>query len=139
MQACRSAVLASTCCSLHYRSVSCSACSLGSSSASWPRYSLRSALELHAYPEQATILEVYGVAILCGIGFTISLFIGLLAFDDPSHVAMTKLAVLAGSVLSALAGVAVMMLPNNSSEPITSFRRQRDAPSKTASSGPSLR
>ena len=62
-------------------------------------------------PEQATMLEVYGIAILCGIGFTMSLFIGLLAFDDPSHVAMTKLAVLAGSLLSAIGGVAVMMLP----------------------------
>jgi NhaA family Na+:H+ antiporter len=68
-------------------------------------------------PEQATILEVYGVAILCGIGFTMSLFIGLLAFDDPSHVAMTKLAVLAGSLLSALAGAAVLMWPKRCDRP----------------------
>lgn len=61
-------------------------------------------------PSRATWLEMWGVALLCGIGFTMSLFIGLLAFDDPKYEAMTKLAVLVGSLSSALAGAAVLLL-----------------------------
>ena len=60
-------------------------------------------------PEEATWREIYGVAILCGIGFTMSLFIGLLAFSDPDREASIKLAVLVGSVLSAIAGGAVLL------------------------------
>lgn len=62
-------------------------------------------------PSEASWRELYGVAILCGIGFTMSLFIGLLAFADEEHIAMTKLAVLAGSLISAFAGAAVLLWP----------------------------
>jgi NhaA family Na+:H+ antiporter len=65
---------------------------------------------LAALPRGASWREIYGVAILCGIGFTMSLFIGLLAFSDAERVAVTKLAVLAGSLLSALAGSIVLLL-----------------------------
>jgi NhaA family Na+:H+ antiporter len=60
-------------------------------------------------PEDATWGEVYGASILCGIGFTMSLFIGLLAF--PTHPELqdeVKLGVLCGSGLSALLGAAVL-------------------------------
>ncbi len=60
-------------------------------------------------PRGANWREVYGVAVLCGIGFTMSFFIGLLAFADDEREAVTKLAVLAGSLVSALAGVAVLL------------------------------
>lgn len=49
-----------------------------------------------------------GAALLCGIGFTMSLFIGSLAFDDPARIAEVKLGVLAGSVLSGLLGYALL-------------------------------
>jgi Na+:H+ antiporter, NhaA family len=60
-------------------------------------------------PDGASWRQIYGVALLCGIGFTMSLFIGLLAFTDTEHESMVKLAVLAGSLLSALAGAAVLV------------------------------
>ena len=59
----------------------------------------------------ATWLQVWGVAMLCGIGFTMSLFIGALAFPgDPERVEEAKLGILAGSFLSALGGYLVLRL-----------------------------
>ncbi len=63
-----------------------------------------------AKPSGATWLQIYGTALLCGIGFTMSLFIGGLAFADPLLVDEVKIGVLGGSILSALAGFAVLRL-----------------------------
>jgi NhaA family Na+:H+ antiporter len=52
--------------------------------------------------------HIAGVAFLCGIGFTMSLFIGSLAFEDAARMNEVKLGVLAGSVVSALAGYGVL-------------------------------
>lgn len=54
-------------------------------------------------PAGASIAQLYGIAILTGVGFTMSLFIGTLAFEDESSMAQIRLAVLLASVLSGLA------------------------------------
>lgn len=72
---------------------------------------LAATLKIGRPPTGATWLELYGVSLLCGVGFTMSLFIGVLAFpgtsDSPEQVAV-KLGVLGGSLLSATFGAAVL-------------------------------
>jgi len=72
---------------------------------------LASALKIGRKPTGATWLELYGVSLLCGVGFTMSLFIGALAFpgaiDSPEQVEV-KLGVLLGSLLSAAGGGVVL-------------------------------
>lgn len=61
-------------------------------------------------PENASFAQVYGVALISGVGFTMSLFIGLLAFPgSPDLQDAVKIGVLSGSVLSAVAGVLVLL------------------------------
>ena len=72
---------------------------------------LASALKLGRRPTDSTWLELYGVSLLCGVGFTMSLFIGVLAFPgaiDSAEQVEVKLGVLGGSFLSAVAGAAVL-------------------------------
>lgn len=60
-------------------------------------------------PAGASIGQLWGMALLCGIGFTMSLFIAGLAFPaDPHLVEQAKLGILAGSLLSALAGAVAL-------------------------------
>lgn len=59
---------------------------------------------LASRPRGATWMQVLGVGMLGGIGFTMSLFIGMLAFTDAGRAAELRLGVLTGSLLSAIAG-----------------------------------
>ncbi|MFY8152634.1 MAG: Na+/H+ antiporter NhaA, partial [Hyphomicrobiales bacterium] len=65
---------------------------------------------LAAMPAQANTLQLYGVALLCGIGFTMSLFIGALAFDSAELGKATKIGVLLGSIASAVLGAIVLRM-----------------------------
>ncbi len=80
-------------------------------------------------PEGVNWLQIYGVALLAGIGFTMSLFIGILAFPDPDHAAAVRLGVLSGSILSAVMGYTVLRL---STEPVAPVRGGARQPVKTA-------
>jgi len=81
---------------------------------------LASALKIGARPSGASWLQVYGVSLLCGVGFTMSLFIGVLAFpgavDSPEQV-QVKLGVIGGSVLSALAAALVLAIAGRRLQP----------------------
>jgi Na+:H+ antiporter, NhaA family len=55
-----------------------------------------------------TFSQVLGVACIAGIGFTMSLFIGALAFKDPALATPVRLGVYAGSVLSAILGLIIL-------------------------------
>jgi Na+:H+ antiporter, NhaA family len=59
-------------------------------------------------PDHASWMQIYGVALLCGIGFTMSLFIGSLSFSDPALQDRIRLGVIVGSALSAIVGVVVL-------------------------------
>ncbi|MGD7069804.1 Na+/H+ antiporter NhaA [Acetobacter sp. AAB5] len=62
--------------------------------------------QLHIAPAPAatSVKMLFGLSLLCGIGFTISLFIAGLAFQDTDTVVSAKLGIFAGSVIAALAG-----------------------------------
>jgi NhaA family Na+:H+ antiporter len=71
----------------------------------------------------ATWLQIYGVSTLCGIGFTMSLFIGALAFPgSPLLIEEAKIGVLMGSFLSAVVGFAILWFA-----PAHALQRQTEA------------
>src|SRR5690606_35953782 len=55
-------------------------------------------------PDKATWSHIAGVGMLGGIGFTMSIFVSILSFNDPLHVEEAKLAVLVGSLISGSCG-----------------------------------
>ena len=61
--------------------------------------------KLAKLPEGSNFIQLYGIAVLCGVGFTMSLFVNGLAYNDTDAFAYTdKLAILLGSVVSGAAG-----------------------------------
>ncbi|MCW8835026.1 MAG: Na+/H+ antiporter NhaA [Rhodospirillales bacterium] len=59
-------------------------------------------------PDDVNWVQMYGVSILAGIGFTMSLFIGTLAFASQEHAAAVRIGVLAGSTISAIVGYFIL-------------------------------
>ncbi len=77
---------------------------LGIVGATWAAVATR----LAPMPEGANWRQLAGVGCLGGIGFTMSLFIGMLAFPGTEYAADLRIGVLAGSVISALAGAFIL-------------------------------
>lgn len=69
-------------------------------------------LKLSDFPTGMDYKSLYGIAVICGIGFTMSLFIGSLAFEQTGSIKLfdERIGILAGSLLSAVAGY--MLLKN---------------------------
>ncbi|MGI8397546.1 Na+/H+ antiporter NhaA [Agrobacterium deltaense] len=67
-------------------------------------------LGLAQLPAQASWGQMMGTAFLCGIGFTMSLFVGLLAFEDPEVQDHVKIGILMGSLISGVLGAALLAL-----------------------------
>ncbi|MGY3230979.1 NhaA family Na+:H+ antiporter [Luteibacter sp. HA06] len=64
-----------------------------------------------AMPHGSQTAQLFGTALLCGIGFTMSLFIGMLAFPGNTELQdEVKLGILAGSILAGLAGALCFLL-----------------------------
>lgn len=80
-------------------------------------------------PDGVNWRHVYGVSVLAGIGFTMSLFIGTLAFSDPAAGAAVRIGVLSGSILSAIVGFLVLYLAGSEAKRKTPVRSARDASS----------
>jgi Na+:H+ antiporter, NhaA family len=59
---------------------------------------------LASMPRRTSWRQIYGAGWLAGIGFTMSLFIASLAFDDPTHLTAAKLGILAASIVAGLVG-----------------------------------
>jgi NhaA family Na+:H+ antiporter len=67
-------------------------------------------LGIAEWPADASVLQLYGVATLTGIGFTMSLFIGTLAFEDEGLLTQIRVGVLAASLLAGAAAALVLGL-----------------------------
>jgi len=75
-------------------------------------------LGLAELPKGASWLQLYGVAMLCGIGFTMSLFISSLAFEQtgPEFAIDDRLGIMIGSMVSALLGYTILRLSSRPPE-----------------------
>ena len=74
------------------------------------------ALGIARLPAGVTWRQLYGVGVCGGIGFTMSLFIGTLAFEGEHHLPLVRLGVLAGSLLSATFGYALLHFSKSASQ-----------------------
>ncbi len=68
-------------------------------------------------PRGATWAHMFGVSLLCGIGFTMSLFIAALAFSDPQVQERAKIGILLGSLVAGCAGYVTLRLCRRKARP----------------------
>lgn len=73
-------------------------------------------LGLFKRPTGATWLQVYGISLLCGIGFTMSLFISMLAFVSPELQDLSKIGVFLGSLVSGILGYGILRFHKQSQQ-----------------------
>lgn len=78
---------------------------------------------LATLPEAVTWRQLHGLSLLAAIGFTMSLFIGNLAFADPAQVDAVKLGVLAGSLIAAVSGY---LLLRSTLPPVSELAERED-------------
>ncbi|MEM1244056.1 MAG: Na+/H+ antiporter NhaA [Pseudomonadota bacterium] len=92
-------------------------------------------LKIANLPDRVTWLQMYGLALICGIGFTMSLFIGVLAFNeaDAYYATAVRMGVLLGSIVAGILGYVILYFapskkgPSEFIERRTGIdRRQRD-------------
>jgi NhaA family Na+:H+ antiporter len=91
-------------------------------------------LGLARLPQGISWLQIYGLSFLTGIGFTMSLFIGTLAYDDLEYATGVRLGVLLGSLVSGVGGYLLLRFSSPPAE-----RRSVEAElqqSEAESSGP---
>ena len=66
-------------------------------------------LKVCSLPTHTSWIQFYGMAIVTGIGFTMSLFIGSLTFSQPEHQNIMRFGVITGSILSGILGYCVLL------------------------------
>ena len=72
-------------------------------------------------PHGANWLHIYGISCLAGVGFTMSLFIGSLSFEDAALMNQVRMGVLSGSIISGILGYVALMLastPQTNEDPV---------------------
>ena len=79
-------------------------------------------LKMVSLPDGIGWKAIAGVACLAGVGFTMSLFIGTLAFANPAHAAYVRIGVLSGSTVSAIMGMVLLKMALNHMKAEASIR-----------------
>ena len=87
-------------------------------------------LRVCTLPKDITWSQYYGLGLVAGIGFTMSLFIGGLAFEDDHIQTLVRLGVISGSLLSGLLGFGVLRLTSKQPQTPLSKNEHSDNPSR---------
>ena len=89
---------------------------------------------LASLPDEVNWKHIGGVACLCGIGFTMALFVSGLAFSEPARIDSAKIGILSGSFLSGILGWVLLSRSCNKAQSTSDEEIRSDAPEVLASS-----